>query len=255
MSVGATLAQAREERGLSVEDVSGATRIRGGLIRSIERDDFSGVGGAVYARGHIRSISRVIGIDPEPLVAEFDREHSDEAAPAPVVPAPGMDPHEAARADRKRPNWAAAMGVALVAICVLAAVSLIGGGGSSNSPVAQDQPTVTHSPTPSPPVSPPASPPPSAVAQVPAGQAVAMVRVVSSRTWLSVTTFSGKLLFQGLLAGGDRRVFRDAKGLNLTIGNAPVVDLVANGQDVGAPRSQGNVAHVTIARGGGIQYA
>jgi hypothetical protein len=72
---------------------------------------------------------------------------------------------------------------------------------------------------------------------------------------MSVTTFSGEKLFEGLLAAGERKVFRDAKGLRLTIGNAPVVDLVANGQDVGAPRSQGNVAHVTIARGSEVQYA
>jgi cytoskeleton protein RodZ len=79
--------------------------------------------------------------------------------------------------------------------------------------------------------------------------------VTGDRTWMSVTTFSGRLLFQGLISSGERKIFRDAKGLRLTIGNAPAVDLVANGRDVGAPRSQGNVAHVTIPRGGDVQYA
>jgi cytoskeletal protein RodZ len=255
VSVGETLASAREKRGLSVEDVSTATRIRGGLIRSIEADDFEPCGGGVYARGHIRSLARAVGIDPEAAVAEFDASHANDPVPG-LVPTPAIDPEDAARADRRQPNWAAAMAVALVVICALAAVSLLGNRHRA-APSAHDQTpgsVVTTSPTA--PADNPGSPPPSSVAQVPTDQAaIALVRVTSSRTWVSVTTFSGRQLFQGLLSAGQQRVFRDAKGLRLTIGNAPAVDLVANGQDVGAPKSQGNVAHVTIARGGDVQYA
>ncbi|HEU5033786.1 MAG TPA: RodZ domain-containing protein [Mycobacteriales bacterium] len=254
MSVGAALTRAREERGLAVEDVSAATRIRAGLIRSIEADEFDGCGGAVYARGHIRSIARVVGADADELVAEFDRAHADEAPP-PLVPTPATDPVAVAHADRKRPNWAAAMAVVLVAVCVLAGISLIGNSHPSKS-AARDVPVLTRTPQPqqSSPAPAPA-PKKSFVAQLPTNQAVALVRVTSSRTWMSVTTMSGRLLFQGLLSAGERKVFRDAKGLQLIIGNAPVVDLVANGQDIGTPKSQGNVARVTIARGGSVQYA
>jgi cytoskeletal protein RodZ len=249
LSVGETLAAARAERGLTVEDVSTATRIRAGLIRAIEADDFAGCGGAVYARGHIRSIARVVGIDAEPLVAEFDREHSGEPAPA-LVPAPALDPDAAARAERHRPNWTAAMAAALVAIIVLAAVGLASrpshhhtsakGGGTG--------------PQASAPASVAPSAPPSLTAQLP-NDAIALVRVTSSQTWMSVTTLSGRLLFQGLLQAGQRKVFRDAHGLRLVIGNAPAVDLVANGRDIGSPKAQGNVARITIQRGSDVQYA
>lgn len=256
MPVGATLAQAREERGLTVEDVSTATRIRAGLIRAIEADDFSGCGGGVYARGHIRSISRTIGIDPEPLIAEFDRGHVDDPAPA-LVPTPAVDPDAAARADGRQPNWAAAMAVALVIICALAAVSLIGNSRGAKKDVrdALPGPATTTAPPAAVTESPAATPPPGSVAHLPQDQAIALIRVTTSQTWMSVTTFSGKVLFEGLLLTGERKVFRDTKGLRLVIGNAPVVDLVANGEDIGAPRSEGNVAHVTIARGSGVQYA
>lgn len=253
MSVGDTLARAREARGLSVEDVSTATRIRAGLIRQIEADNFDGCGGAVYARGHLRSLGKVVGIDTDELVAEFDRSHADDPVPA-LVPTPALDPHDAARADRKQPNWAAAMAVALIVICVLAGVSLIGNRNSPN-PTAHDDPGIVTPTTTPPPASESASPPPGSVAHLPTDQAIALVRVVTDRTWVSVTTFSGRVLFQGLLSAGQQKVFRDAKGLRLTIGNAPAVDLVANGRDVGAPRSQGNVAHVTIAPGADVQYA
>ena len=255
MSVGETLTRARESAGLTVEDLSSQTRIRAGLIRQIEADDFSGCGGAVYARGHLRSLAKVVGTDADELVAEFDRSHGGEPAPA-LVPVPAVDPHEAARADRKQPNWAAAMAVALVIICVLAGISLIGNrGSSSHNSADRTQPPATPAPTSTSASPKPASPPPGSVARVRTDQAIALIRVTSNQTWMSVSTLSGRLLFQGLLGAGQSRIFKDAKGLRLTIGNAPAVDLVANGRDLGSPRSQGNVAHVTIARGGDVQYA
>ena len=253
MSVGEALARARQERGLSIEDITAATRIRGGLIRNIENDDFASCGGAVYARGHIRNIARVLDIDPTPLVAEFDRTHADESAPAPaLVPAASVDP-EVAHAEPKRANWAAAMAVALVAIIVLSAISLIGGHkGSSSRQTANDgKPAPT--PSSSSPSTPSSPPPSNAVAQL--SGATALVRVVADRTWLQVWTLDGHELYQGILTKGDSKVFRNKRGLRLLIGNAPAVDLVANGRDIGAPRATGVVAHVTIQRGGGVQFA
>jgi cytoskeletal protein RodZ len=73
VSLGETLARAREGRGLSVEEVARATCIRGAVIRAIESDNFAPCGAPVYARGHIRAIAQVLGVDPLPLVAEFDQ--------------------------------------------------------------------------------------------------------------------------------------------------------------------------------------
>ena len=255
MSVGADLARAREERGLSVEDVSSATRIRSGLIRSIEADDFEPCGGAVYARGHIRSIARVVGIDPEPLVADFDRSHVEEPVPVPVPNQP-TDPDLAARAERRRPNWTAAMAAALVVICALAGYGIYKNSTAkpASSVNANDFPTVpspSASPTPSSPV---VSPPPSAVALVPPRDAVVMIRVTGTKTWLHVETLSQRVLYSGLLNHGEARTFRDAHGLNLVIGNAPAVQLVADSQDFGVPRSSGNVAHVTVKPAGDVTF-
>jgi len=256
VSVGETLVRAREAAGLGVDELSAQTRIRAGLIRQIEADDFSGCGGAVYARGHLRSLAKAIGTDPDELVAEFDRSHAGEPAPA-LVPVPAVDPHEAARAERRQPNWAAAMAVALIVICVLAGISLLGNrhsGNSTNTAGGSTQPSAPAAAS-TPSSTPPASPPPGSVARVRTDQAIALIRVTTNQTWMSVSTLSGRLLFQGLLGAGQQRLFKDAHGLRLVIGNAPAVDLVANGRDVGSPRSQGNVAHVTIARGGDVQYA
>jgi cytoskeletal protein RodZ len=75
VSIGDSLAEARRQAGLTITEVSQQTRIRESIIRGIEQDDFSACGGDFYARGHIRSIGTVIGLDPEPLIREYDAEH------------------------------------------------------------------------------------------------------------------------------------------------------------------------------------
>ena len=72
MSIGEGLAQARHEAGLSLAQISQRTRIREKIIADIESDDYSACGGDFYARGHIRSIARAIGTDPEPFIREYD---------------------------------------------------------------------------------------------------------------------------------------------------------------------------------------
>ena len=72
MPIGEALAEARRRAGLTVTQVSQRTRIRETIIRGIESDDYSACGGDFYARGHIRSIARVVGADPRPLIVEFD---------------------------------------------------------------------------------------------------------------------------------------------------------------------------------------
>jgi cytoskeleton protein RodZ len=99
MSIGAELAAARRKAGLTVTEVSQRTRIREAIVRGIERDDFSACGGDFYARGHIRAIARAAGMDPEPLVREYDDARDAvtqetipvprTGRPRPAVPAPG----------------------------------------------------------------------------------------------------------------------------------------------------------------------
>ena len=75
MPIGETLAAARHQAGLTVADVSERTRIRPTIIRAIEDNDYTSCGGDFYARGNIRDMARVIGIDPEPLIREYDAAH------------------------------------------------------------------------------------------------------------------------------------------------------------------------------------
>ena len=75
MSIGDTLADARQRSGLTITQVSQQTRIRESIIRDIEQGDFGACGGDFYARGHIRSIAGAVGTDPVPLISEYDADH------------------------------------------------------------------------------------------------------------------------------------------------------------------------------------
>jgi transcriptional regulator with XRE-family HTH domain len=72
VSIGEVLAEARHERGFTVAEVSHYTRIREPVIRAIEQDDFLTSGTASQARGHIRTLASALGVDPSPLIKEFD---------------------------------------------------------------------------------------------------------------------------------------------------------------------------------------
>lgn len=76
MTVGETLTEARNEAGLSVDELSERTRIRGTIIRSIEQDDYDACGGDLYVRGYVRAIAGAVGIDAQPLIREYDEARS-----------------------------------------------------------------------------------------------------------------------------------------------------------------------------------
>src|SRR6516164_1722081 len=136
MSIGETLAEARRQAGLSVYEVSRQTRIRETIIRGIERDDFSACGGDFYARGHIRSIARAVGTDPEELIQQYDATHG---APQAIRAADVFEPSTPIKLkERRRPNWSLAMIVVLALVVgygVYRAVDAVASPGS-HAPVA-----------------------------------------------------------------------------------------------------------------------
>jgi hypothetical protein len=80
--IGPEVAAGRTRLGLTVDLLADRTRIRPHVIESIEVDDFTPCGGDFYARGHLRTLARVLGIDVVPLLATYDERYAD----APINP-------------------------------------------------------------------------------------------------------------------------------------------------------------------------
>ena len=98
--VGPELAAARTRLGLTVDQLADRTRIRPHVIESIEVDDFAPCGGDFYARGHLRTLARVLGIDVAPLLTSYDERY----AARPDQPAPGLRGRAGHRCQRFDPQ-------------------------------------------------------------------------------------------------------------------------------------------------------
>ena len=118
--IGPELTAARTRLGLSVDELADRTRIRPHVIESIEVDDFDPCGGDFYARGHLRTLARVLGKDPAPLLEALEERY----ATAPINArrvfeaelATGM--RGSMRSTAAGPNWGLLIGVVLCLILV-----------------------------------------------------------------------------------------------------------------------------------------
>ena len=129
--IGPVLAAARERRGWSLEEVATRTRIRSTLLARMEVDDFSGCGGAVYAKGHIRGYALAVGLDPEPLVAAFDATH-DTRPPTMAAGTLLTTPVSRDTRSGSNPRWMPATVGAIAVVLLLAAVAFVVGGNGRN---------------------------------------------------------------------------------------------------------------------------
>jgi cytoskeleton protein RodZ len=245
VSIGATLAAARRRCGLALSDVTAVTRIREPVLEAMEADDFTGCGGDFYARAHIRSVARAVGVDPEPLLAEYERSSRPPAPAAHEIFEPDVMP-----AQGRGPNWSAALAVALLIIVGYGLVALLtsgssDGGGQAVAPVTPAE-AAGREGSGRPRAA--AGPEKPGAGRVP-GDRVEVRLTLSGESWVKATGTDGDRLFQGLLQQGDRKVFRHPEGIRLVLGNAAAVRLVVNGYDVGSAGGRGGVLRATYRPG------
>ena len=83
-SVGQILREAREAQNMTLEDVAMRLRLMHRQVEAMEMDDFGSLGQPVFARGFVRNYARLMGLQPETLLARME---GAPAEPAPVAPA------------------------------------------------------------------------------------------------------------------------------------------------------------------------
>ncbi|RQR57917.1 helix-turn-helix domain-containing protein [Burkholderia sp. Bp9125] len=73
-AVGGRLAQLREAKGWSVDDVSARLKVAPQKLRALEAGDISHLPGVTFALGVVRSYAKMLGVDPEPFAQALRRE-------------------------------------------------------------------------------------------------------------------------------------------------------------------------------------
>jgi transcriptional regulator with XRE-family HTH domain len=226
VSIGDTLAAARRQTGLTVTQVSQRTCIRETIVRGIERGDYSACGGDFYARGHIRSIARAVGIDPEELIREYD---ATQAPPRQITAADVFQPFTPVKLkERRRPNWSVVLAVGIIAVIGVVGFQYFGSHkNNSNNTTSQHQPAVhadRKNKTPAATQSP--APPPTHVR-------VTVVAAHGGLTWVQLTSFNGHVVFQGDIgasAGILSKSWIEKHAVKLQFGNPGGATLYLNGQ-------------------------
>ena len=83
-SPGLALRQAREQAGLSIDELSLRTRIARQTLEAMEVDDFEALLEPVYVRGYYRKCAKVLEIDEAPLIEAYRKLYTPPPTPAPA---------------------------------------------------------------------------------------------------------------------------------------------------------------------------
>ena len=75
LSVGKTLREAREQLGLSLNDVSNRIKFAARQIEALEADDYAHLPEAAFVRGFVRSYARLLQLDPAHLLSGLPTSH------------------------------------------------------------------------------------------------------------------------------------------------------------------------------------
>ena len=238
MSEISQLKAAREAAGLSVEQVSKKTNIRIGVIEDLEKNSVEVCGGIAYARGHIRSIARVIKADGDLLVAAIEAAQNIESR---KIIDQLVDNNVADRPKEKKVmKFSTLAAIAAVVLGIGLVVTLAVGNITNTNNTVEITPSESTSPTPS--TSPVAT---SGVNLVFTG--------VSGKTWIGIKDSTGKQIFDGQIKSGESQSFTDANSLNVTIGNAAAVKVTLNGSDLGVAGGYGEVVRFNYTPSGAVK--
>lgn len=263
LNIGRELREARERLGLGLEACERATRIRSAQLQAMEDERFDRLPEPAYTRGFLRSYARLLGLDADRLVAEYDRISGLEALRQehtlrPLPPRTSRVGRLRGRVPLRPPSpahrlrWLAIGGVGGVLILAWTGLS---GGGSPKVPL----PTTSTSPavaptTPAPSQPSPVNEPVAAPAPRPRHLVFAVTGLPPNGCYLEVRRggSNGALLYQGTVAPGTSRRWRAGSQLWVRAGWTPGLRASINGRPV---TLTGGTASFLVRRSGARQVA
>jgi cytoskeleton protein RodZ len=271
--IGPVLEKARQEKGLTLEEVEHATKIRKRYLVGLEREDYGVLPDAVYAQGFLKTYANYLGLDGEELARELrDRRRPRRERGITYGPPktsefdrPLINPGELAKTRRGRKVSGITILTVLVALLTLTAVV------GALYYVGRDVQTSGPNPNPSQPSEEEAANGPKKEAdrgQAPAKEAGqekdasgnskgaggsdeaaiepqpnslrVEVSVEGSPSWLSILA-DGNLAYEQIAQPGFSQTFEAKRVISIRTGNAGAVGVQVNGQDLGKLGESGEV--------------
>lgn len=231
MSLGKSLKSARENARLSLDDLTAMTSIRAGLIAQMENDDFSGCGGDIYARGHLRTLATRLNLDVEEVLAQYANQHEGEQRRIQDLLKEHSVTPEAPSTRRISYKALSLVSVSILALAALVQVVI------SNSDSSSSQTTRVASPSPTPSATPTQTPSPTASASASSSPANAVntltLTAARGNASVDIVTKEGHVYKGWLLQGESKEVSAESR-ISIYVSNAGDVDVVFNGTPVGS---------------------
>lgn len=272
-TLGEELKRRREERDVTLTDISEATRIGTRFLKAIEADNYGVLPGGIFTRSFIRAYAKQVGMDEEEAIALYQQQVTGvaaEAAPQRVEPPPMVEPSRPSiqprvrrsepltyRANAPRLNWTTIViggGIALfIVIIVLALVQKLNRTSPENPPsnAAQANANLSASAPPSPPTEPEPAAPAPATTPVPQGEPLvvrfeATIGDCSLQYWIDDAAKPTSVLIRK----GETQSLPPAQNqIRLNIGNRPAVKMIINNREARFPEGIPNWgAKITVAR-------
>ena len=113
---GERLKREREMRGVSLEEIEGATRIKVKYLEALETENWADLPGGAFNRGFIRSVARYLGMDEDSILAEYTLARKDLASVAVRF----------VSLEKQTPLWPRSVNTAAVLAICLAVIFVIG---------------------------------------------------------------------------------------------------------------------------------
>jgi cytoskeleton protein RodZ len=255
MDVGAQLRRAREERDLSLSDLSQITKIRVALLKALENNEPLTSSGDFYTRGFLRAYAVAVGLNPEEIVRGCLAQEADiqlgSAGGARQAEEGGAGQGRAERQRASRARVLLGAGVAAVALILYV---LWFGGASRTSipapPLDSSKPAVATAGTKEPLREPALA---GADAETSSNSAVGAAVGFTTLTlqirankecWLAASADGQRVAYRLMLAG-DQETIRAQDGISLGLGSAGALTMFLNGAPV---RSLGEIGEVVSVR-------
>jgi cytoskeletal protein RodZ len=237
-----SLAQAREAAGLTVEQISALTNIRAAVIKDLEMNSVEICGGIAYARGHIRTITKVlnqktpksVSFDADLIVAEIEAAQSEDGRKIIDRLAENNVADKPREKKRIKFRTLASISAAVLSIGFVAQVAI---SNVSNIDVDTSQITTTRKSF------------QNEAASTPAGVNL-VVTGISGKSWIGLTNANGEQVFNGQISSGQVATFNDPQLIKAVIGNAGAVKLNLNGSDLGVAGAEGEVVRLDFDANG-----
>jgi cytoskeleton protein RodZ len=239
-ALGAQLTTARAKLGIAPGEAAARLRIRTSFVEAMEREDWGVVGAPVYVRGFLRNYARLLGLDPERVLALLP---DSQQPAAPIVEPIHFENHVSGYRDRPlraAPWYPWVLGALTVVASVLVINVAIGlytilsPANRSVNPTATQNANAAFSPDQT------TSNTLQAAAAAQSHGGVNLRLQLTQPSWLSVTV-DGKRVVYETLPAGTVRLFHGDREISLRAGNAGGVVANFDGKDLGTLGTAGQV--------------